>query len=83
MWSDSDRTRENHFKPREIKFRLDIRGKFSFRGWRGPDTGCPEKLWMPYVWGCSRSVWIGIRQPDLVPDLVGGNPACSRGVGTE
>lgn len=32
-WVVSDRTRESGFKLKEVKFRLDIRGKFTLRAW--------------------------------------------------
>jgi len=27
--------------------------------WWGAGTGCPEKLWMPRPWRCSRAGWMG------------------------
>jgi len=29
-------------------------------GWWGPATGCPEKLWLPPPWQCSRPGWSGL-----------------------
>jgi len=40
--------------------------------------GCPEKLWVPRPWKCSRPGWMGPGQPDVVVS----NPAHGRGVGT-
>ena len=46
---DSDRTRGNVFKLNGGRFRLDLRGNFLQREWRGAGTGCPERLWwMPH-----------------------------------
>jgi len=28
--------------------------------WWGTGTGCPEKLWMPPPWKCSRPGWMGL-----------------------
>ena len=28
-------------------------------GWWSAGTGCPEKLWMPHPWRCSRPGWMG------------------------
>jgi len=33
-------------------------------GWRG--ISCPEVLWMPHPWTCSRPGWMGFEQPSLV-----------------
>ena len=45
-------------KLKEGRFRLDVRGKFFtvrvVRCWN-----CPERLWMPYPWRCSRPGWMG------------------------
>uniref|UniRef100_A0A8C3ER57 NAD(P)(+)--arginine ADP-ribosyltransferase n=1 Tax=Corvus moneduloides TaxID=1196302 RepID=A0A8C3ER57_CORMO len=38
-----------------------------FRGWGGPGTGCPEKLWLPRPWKCSRSGWTGLGPVEGVP----------------
>ena len=27
--------------------------------WWGAGTGCPERLWMPHPWRCSRPGWMG------------------------
>ena len=32
----------------------------SLWGWWGPGTGCPEKLWLPPPWQCSRPGWMGL-----------------------
>jgi len=39
---------------------------------------CPEKLWVPRHWRCSRPGWIG----SWAPDLVHGNFVHGRGIGT-
>ena len=47
-------------------------GIFLLIPWWGPGPGCPEKLWVPNPWRCSRpgwmgpwAVWAGGRQPCL------------------
>ena len=56
---DSDRTRGNCFKLKEGRFRLDVTGKLFtqrlVRCWHS----CPERLWMPHPWRCSRPSWMG------------------------
>ena len=53
-------------------------GKCSLRGRRGTGTGCPEKLWQHG--GVQGQVGWGPGQPDLVPDLVAGNPDLDKGL---
>jgi len=43
------------------------------------DNFCPERLWMPHPWRCSRPGFgCGPGQPELVLDMEVGGPACSR-----
>ena len=48
-----------NFKLKEGRCRLDVRGKFftgrAVRHWQS----CPERLWMPRPWRCSRPGWMG------------------------
>ena len=40
-------------------FRLDLGGSSLQGEWWGAGTGCPERLWMPCPWRCSRPSWMG------------------------
>ena len=46
----------------------------------GAGTGCPEMLWLPHIWRCSRPGWMGPGHPGLVPDLEVGGPPVAGGV---
>ena len=76
---DNSRTRGNSFKLKDGRFRLDT-GEVVHYEWRGAGTGCPERLWMPRPWRCSRPGWMGPWQPGLVLNVKVGSPACSVGV---
>ena len=66
-------------KLKEGRFGLDVRGKFFTESGEVLNS-CPEGLWMPHPWRCSRPGWMGSGQPGRVPDLeVGGSP-CGSGV---
>ena len=56
-------------------------GSLSLREWWGAGTGCPERLWIPHPWRCSRPSWIGpltVCPCILIFNVVIGNLACSR-----
>jgi len=56
--SDSDRTRGNYFNLKEVRFSSAVRRRFftqrALRHWHS----CPEKLWVPHPWRCSRLGWM-------------------------
>mgnify|MGYP001852133959 CR=1 FL=1 len=66
--------RENGFKLKEGRCRLDVRRTFftqrAVRHWQS----CPEKLWVPIPGGAQGQVGWGSGQPELL----GGSPAFSR-----
>jgi len=56
--ANGDRTRENSFKLKEGRFRLDVGKKiFRMRALR-PWQCCPEKLWVPHPWRHPRAGWV-------------------------
>jgi len=42
-----------------IKNQLKTLTDSLLRGWWGTGTGCPERLWLPPPWKCSRPGWMG------------------------
>jgi len=75
--AESYRTRENDFKLKEGRCRLDARKKFVTQSGEAL-AQTAEKLWMPIPGGAQGQVGWGPRQPELV----GRNPSQSRQVGT-
>ena len=57
------------------------RGSSLLWEWWGARTGCPERLWMPHPWRCSRPGGWGPGQLGLVLDMEAGSLACCRGIG--
>jgi len=74
----SDRTRENGFKLKEGRFRLDVSRQFltqrAVRLWHS----CPEQLWMPHPQWYSRPDWMGTG----AARSGGGQPSPGQGGGT-
>ena len=56
----SDRTKSKSFKLKEGRFGLDVRRKFFIQRVERPWHCCPEKLWVPHPWRCSRPRWMGL-----------------------
>jgi len=46
-------------KMANLNYKLKLSYVWLPRGWWGADTGCPERLWMPLTWRCSRPGWMG------------------------
>jgi len=46
-------------KLKERRFRLDVRSKFFTDRLVMCWNSCPERLWMPHPWRCSRPGWMG------------------------
>jgi len=73
--TDSDSTRENDFKLKEGRFKLDVWEKFFTQRAKRSWHSCPEKLWCPIPGGAEgQVVWDPVQ-----PELVGGSPAHGRG----
>ena len=59
FYTGSDWTRVNGLKLKEGRIMLDIRKKFSTQRVVTHWHSCPENLWVPHPWRCSRSVRMG------------------------
>jgi len=81
-WVRCVKTRRNHFKLKEVRCGLDVRGKIftecgeMLKQVAQRDCGCP------ILGGVHDQVGWGPGQPDLVSDTVVGSHACSRDVET-
>ena len=53
------------------------------RQWWGAGIGCPERLWMPHPWRCSKPYWMEAwaAWSSIQLDVEVGGPTCGRGVG--
>jgi len=54
-----DRTRGKNIKLKEEIFRSGARRNFFTQSVMRRWHSCPEKLWVPHPWRCSRPGWMG------------------------
>ena len=79
---DSDRKRENDFKLKEGRFRLDVRGKLFIESGEVLAQAAQRGCGCPIPRGVQGQVGWGPGQPGLVPDLEVGGPDHGWGFGT-
>ena len=53
----SSRAKGNRHKIKHKNFHTNVRKKLFIWGWQNTGTGCPERLWSLFLWGCSKSFW--------------------------